>query len=77
MDLDSARALWRRAYETIIADAPAIFLYETVNQVGVHKRLRTPGMRADAWWSEVRDWSIPVAERIPRDRIGAAPAPAR
>jgi peptide/nickel transport system substrate-binding protein len=77
MDLGRARALWRRAYETIVADAPAIFLYETVNQVGVHRRLRTPGMRADAWWSELRDWSIPVAERIPRDRIGAAPAPAR
>ncbi|HJU89959.1 MAG TPA: peptide ABC transporter substrate-binding protein [Gemmatimonadaceae bacterium] len=79
MDLERARAHWRRAYETIIADAPAIFLYETVNNVGVHKRVRTPGMRADAWWSDVRDWSIPEAERIPRDRIGAgaAPAPAR
>ena len=65
-----ARAHYRRAYETIVADAPAVWLYEARPVAGVHRRVRVVGMRADAWWAGLADWSIPAAERIDRDRIG-------
>ena len=65
-----ARAHYRRAYETIVADAPAVWLYESRPVAGVHRRVRVVGMRADAWWAGLADWSIPAAERIDRDRIG-------
>ncbi|HJU64802.1 MAG TPA: peptide ABC transporter substrate-binding protein [Gemmatimonadaceae bacterium] len=70
MDPARARAYYRRAYQTIIDDAPALWLYETKNAAGVHKRIRTTGMRADAWWSKLGEWYIPEAERIARDRVG-------
>ena len=65
-----ARAHYRRAYETIVADAPAVWLYESRPVAGVHRRVRVVGMRADAWWAGLADWSIPASERIDRDRIG-------
>ncbi len=65
-----ARAHFRRAYETIVADAPAVWLYEPRPVAGVHRRVRVVGMRADAWWAQLADWSIPADERIDRDRIG-------
>ena len=69
-DPSRARAHYRRAYETIVADAPAVWLYESRPVAGVHRRIRVVGMRADAWWAELADWSIPASERIDRDRIG-------
>ena len=74
MDPVRTRAHYRRAYETILADAPAIWLYEPVNVAGVHKRIRPAGMRADAWWAGIADWSIPASQRIARDRVGLRPA---
>jgi peptide/nickel transport system substrate-binding protein len=69
-DPAAARAHFRRAYATIVADAPAVWLYEAQPVAGVHRRVRVVGMRADAWWAGLADWSIPPAERIERDRIG-------
>ena len=69
-DPSTARAHYRRAYETIVADAPAVWLYEAQPVAGVHRRVRITGMRADAWWAGIADWSIPADERIDRDRIG-------
>jgi peptide/nickel transport system substrate-binding protein len=69
-DPSTARAHYRRAYETIVADAPAVWLYEAQPVAGVHRRVRITGMRADAWWAGIADWSIPAGERIDRDRIG-------
>ena len=74
--LDSAMATFdpaktkqhfRRAYETIIADAPAVWLYETAPVMGVHRRIHLTGIRPDAWWVGIADWTIPVGERLPRD----------
>jgi peptide/nickel transport system substrate-binding protein len=65
-----ARAYLKRAYQAIVDDAPAVWLYEPSLVAGKHKRIRTPNMRVDAWWSGLADWSIPEAERIERDRIG-------
>lgn len=61
---------YRRAYETIVQDAPAVWLYETVNYTAHHRRIHPVGLRADAWWARISEWSIPAAERIPRDRVG-------
>jgi peptide/nickel transport system substrate-binding protein len=69
-DPAAAKAHFRRAYATIVADAPAVWLYEAQPVAGVHRRVRVVGMRADAWWAGLADWSIPPAERIERDRIG-------
>jgi peptide/nickel transport system substrate-binding protein len=65
-----ANAHFRRAYATIVADAPAVWLYEPRPMAGVHRRVRVVGMRADAWWADLADWTIPAGERIDRDRVG-------
>jgi peptide/nickel transport system substrate-binding protein len=67
------RAYARRAFETIIEDAPGIWLYEPLTIAGVHRRIRTTTMRADEYWAGMADWWIPAAERTPRDRIGLRP----
>ena len=69
-DAATGRAILRRAYQTILDDAPAVWLFEPVLFSGKHKRLRTPNMRLDAWWVGIPEWSIPAAERIERDKIG-------
>jgi peptide/nickel transport system substrate-binding protein len=71
MSLETRRAAFRRAYQTIIDDAPAIWLAEPKTVLAIHRRLRATRMRPDAWWANVGDWSIPVAERLARDRATA------
>jgi peptide/nickel transport system substrate-binding protein len=70
--LATRRAHFTKAYQTIIDDAPAIWLAEPRLAVPVHKRFNTPGMRADAWWINIADWTIPADKRIARDRIAPA-----
>jgi peptide/nickel transport system substrate-binding protein len=72
MDPARSRGYFRRAYETIVGDAPAVWIYEPKLAAAVHKRLEIPGRRADAWWAGLADWSVPPAARIPRDRLGLA-----
>ena len=66
-DARSAKAHYRAAYQTIITDAPAIWLYEPPQISGAQKRLRTGTLRADAWWLGVPSWSIAAGGRMPRD----------
>jgi peptide/nickel transport system substrate-binding protein len=66
--VEAARPYYERAYEMIVQDAPAIWLYETVNYLGHHRRIRPAGMRPDAWWASIARWQIPEGERLPRDR---------
>ncbi|MGZ8378468.1 MAG: peptide ABC transporter substrate-binding protein [Gemmatirosa sp.] len=70
---DPARsaALFARAYAALADDAPAVWLFEMRNVAGAHRRLRPAPLRADAWWADLADWTIPAAERGPRDRAGA------
>ena len=69
------RAYARRAFETIIEDAPGIWLYEPPTFAGIHTRIRTTPMRADAYWSGMGDWWIPASQRTARDQIGLRPTP--
>lgn len=65
-----SRAYLSRAYRAIIEDAPAVWLYEPRMVAGAHKRLQISGMRADAWWAGIADWTIAPGQQIGRDRLG-------
>jgi peptide/nickel transport system substrate-binding protein len=67
------RAYFKRAYQTIVDDAPAVWLYLPPTVAGMHKRIHTVGLRPDGWWARLPDWWIPADERTPRDRIGLRP----
>ena len=69
------KAYSRRAFETIMDDAPGIWLYEPPTMAGIHKRIHTTGLRPDAYFSGMADWWIPASERTARDKVGLRPAP--
>jgi peptide/nickel transport system substrate-binding protein len=58
MNPERSAALYRRAYRLLTDDAPAMWLYELRHAQGVSKRIRPSGMRADAWWTNLADWSV-------------------
>jgi peptide/nickel transport system substrate-binding protein len=62
------------AYQRIIDDVPAIWLYDFVVFPAVNRRITIAPMRTDEWWANLADWSIPPDKRIDRDRIGLTPA---
>jgi peptide/nickel transport system substrate-binding protein len=70
----TSKAYARRAYEVLVHDAPAIWLYDVLTLAGMHRRIRTAGLRADGYWAGLADWHIPVSERIARDRVGLVTA---
>ena len=53
-----AIAQYRRAYATLIDDAPAIWLYEGNTVAGMGADVHPAHMRADMWWVHLADWSI-------------------
>lgn len=67
------RSYARRAFETIIDDAPAIWLYQPPTIAGIARRIHTTAMRADGYWSGIADWWIPADQRTARDNIGLRP----
>jgi peptide/nickel transport system substrate-binding protein len=73
----AARVLYSRAFQTLISDAPAIWLFEPKNIVGVHKRVHVAALRADAWWAHLADWYVPADAQISRDHARDAQAGAR
>jgi len=66
---DQARALWRRAMETLNADAPGIFLYSLENVAAVHRRVENVQLRPDSWAALLRTWRIPPDRLTDRDRV--------
>ena len=74
LDPARARAYYRHAYETIIADAPAVWINEASTLAGAAKRVHPVRMRADNWAVNLAEWFIPASERIARDNVGSAPA---
>jgi ABC-type transport system substrate-binding protein len=71
-DIPKRRALFTKAYETIVQDAPAIWLAELIPTLGYHSRLQLAHMRPDAWWANIPEWWIPADKRIPRDNVPVA-----
>ncbi|MEO7217160.1 MAG: peptide ABC transporter substrate-binding protein [Gemmatimonadaceae bacterium] len=67
-----ARTLYSRAFRTLIGDAPAIWLFEPRNMIGVQKRFHVAALRADAWWAHLADWYVPADQQTARDRAGVA-----
>ena len=70
------RSYFTTAYQTIIQDAPAIWLAELRAVVGYHSRLQITTLRRDAWWAHIPEWSIPRDKRIPRDNAPVTQSPA-
>lgn len=61
-----ARAYYRKAYQGIMNDVPAVWLYENRAFMALNRRVRpVPG--GDVWWRHLRKWSIPAEGRLPRD----------
>lgn len=70
-----ARAHASKAFATIVADAPAVWLYEARSAPVIHKRFRTAHVSVPgAWWTGIADWYIPRGEQLPRDRVGLSVA---
>ena len=53
-----SQALYRRAYRILTEDAPGMWVYELRNVHGVSKRIHAVGIRSDAWWANLADWSV-------------------
>jgi peptide/nickel transport system substrate-binding protein len=70
LDPARSRTLWLHAYQTVVDDAPAVWLFEPRLVAGVHRRIKLTPLRADGWWAGLADWSIPLRDRIGRDRVG-------
>lgn len=50
--------LYRRAYRILVQDAPAMWIYELRQVQGASKRIHPVGMRPDAWWADLADWTV-------------------
>jgi peptide/nickel transport system substrate-binding protein len=50
--------LYRRAYRILTDDAPAMWIYELRNVHGAAKRIHPVGIRPDAWWAGLAEWSV-------------------
>jgi peptide/nickel transport system substrate-binding protein len=73
LDRDEAVRELHAAFRTIVADAPAIWLYEAVLRPAVHARISVPAWRPDGWWRTIPEWSVDPAQRLPRDARPDAP----
>ena len=65
---DAAKRMWRRAFEILNDDAPAIFLFALDNVAAVDRRVRDVVIRPDSHWALVRLWRIPADQLTERDR---------
>jgi peptide/nickel transport system substrate-binding protein len=64
-DPAARKSYFTKAYETIIADAPAIWLAEPRPTVGYNARLHLAPLRSDAWWAHIPDWWVSASPKTP------------
>jgi len=57
-DPQAAIAQYRRAYATLIDDAPGIWMYELPSIAGMSVNVHPAPMRADVWFAHLADWTI-------------------
>ncbi len=70
LDVRTARAHLRRAFQAVIDDPPAIWLYEPRLPAAANVRLGVTELRPDAWWQSIRAWDVAGAAR--QRRAGAS-----
>ncbi|HKV52503.1 MAG TPA: peptide ABC transporter substrate-binding protein [Gemmatimonadaceae bacterium] len=57
-DSMSAGLATSQAWQTLIRDAPAIWLYDLRRVGAVRGCVHPTGVRPDAWWASLSDWSV-------------------
>jgi len=77
LTFDSAtrRRTLYRVVQTLIDDAPAIWLVEDRVLAGLHRRIEPGPLSPLGWWHDLAQWQIAPARRIDRDRIGLRTSP--
>jgi peptide/nickel transport system substrate-binding protein len=53
-----ARDQFAKAYRVLLADAPAVFLYQSKTVVALNRRVHTTSVRGDAWWFDLSAWGL-------------------
>lgn len=71
MNPDRARTYYRRAYTTIIEDAPAVWLYEGSSVAGMSVGVHPATIRADGWFTHLAEWTM-SKEHAPVDSSSVA-----
>jgi peptide/nickel transport system substrate-binding protein len=64
-DVAAARKAFQPAYRLILDDAPAIWLFEPYTLSGVSRAVTPVGVRPDAWWAQLADWTRQPATAKP------------
>ena len=62
-DPATRKSYFTKAYDTIIQDAPAIWLAEPIPTVGYNARVHLAPFRSDAWWTHLPDWWVSPAKK--------------
>lgn len=57
LDASTARRLYREAYDVILNDAPALWLYEPWNLSGISTAITPVGVLPDGWWMQLGEWT--------------------
>jgi peptide/nickel transport system substrate-binding protein len=68
-DVPAAKRLWREAFDTLNADAPAMFLYSLANVAAVQRRLEDVELDPYSWSSGLPDWKIDRDQALARDSV--------
>lgn len=57
-DSTTAHVAERRAWQTLVRDAPAIWLYDFERVAALRRCVQPKGVRADAWWAGLSRWTV-------------------
>jgi peptide/nickel transport system substrate-binding protein len=69
-DPAKSHAYSSRAFQQIVDDAPAIWLYDLTFNNAINRRIQVVEPIIPDFWMQLPQWSIPADKRIDRDRIG-------
>ncbi|MGH7623522.1 MAG: hypothetical protein ACREMU_14365, partial [Gemmatimonadaceae bacterium] len=60
-DSAAANLAISNAWRALVRDAPAIWLYDFRRVGAIRACVHPAGVRPDAWWASVSDWSVATA----------------